>query len=143
DKKFRSAMKELVALMLEEQDSSSFEFKIHARDEELVARALPVIVPEVASYTRFFDDVGYLHASFQASPYLRAALKGKSLAQHHSFFAPGTFPVAAKSRDILRRITTFSDALTAALDRQMHRTIMRYPGGILGLSDLPLEWLTD
>jgi hypothetical protein len=143
DKKFRSAMKELVALMLEEQDSSSFEFKIHARDEELVARAVPVIAPEVAAYTRFFDDVGYLHASFQASPYLRAALKGKSLAQHHSFFAPGTFPVAAKPQAVLRRITTFSDTLTAALDRRMHREITRYPGGILGLSDLPLEWLVD
>jgi hypothetical protein len=143
DKKFRSALKELVALMLQEQDSSSFEFKIHAKDEEVVARALPVIVPEVASYTRFFDDVGYLHASFQASPYLRAALKGKSLAQHQSFFAPSTFPVAAKSQAVLRRITTFSNVLTAALDRQMHRAIMEYPGGIVGLSDLPLEWLTD
>src|SRR5205823_14055749 len=86
---------------------------------------------------------GYLHASFHASPYLRAALKGKSLAQHHSFFAPGTFPIAAKSRAILRRITTFSETLTAALNRRMHHTITGYTGGIVDLADLPLGWLTD
>jgi hypothetical protein len=143
DKKLRPALKELVAFRLEEQDSSSFEFQIHAKDKEVVANALPIIIPDVASYTRFFDDVGYLHASFQTSPYLRAALKGKSLAQHHSFFAPGTFPVTAKPQAILRRIRTFSDTLSAALDRGMHRTITGYPGSILGLSDLPLEWLTD
>ena len=143
DRQFRSTLKELVALRLEEQDSSSFKFQIPVNDKELTAMAMTVIVPELASYTRFFDDVGYLHGSFHTSPYLRAALKGKSLAQHHSFFAPGIFPIAAKPRPILRRITTFSDTLTASLNRRMHRTITRYPGAIVALSDLPLEWLVD
>ena len=143
DKKLRSELKKLVALRLEEQHSSSFEFKIGARDKELVLSAMSVIGPEVVAYTRFFDDVGYLHASFRMSPYLRAALKGKSLAQHHSFFAPGTFPLAAKSEAILRRIITFSNTLTAALDPRMHRAISDYAGGIVGLSDLPMEWLVD
>jgi hypothetical protein len=143
DKKLRSELKKLVSLRLEEQDSSSFEFKIGVHDEELVLGAMSVIAPEVAAYTRFFDDVGYLHASFRMSPYLRGALKGKSLAQQHSFFAPGTFPLAAKSEAILRRITTFSNTLTAALDPRMHRAISDYAGGIVGLSDLPLEWLVD
>jgi hypothetical protein len=142
-KPFRSALKEMVALRLTEQDASSFRLQIPVKDKELTAKALTVVMPELASYTRFFDDVGYLHASFHTAPYLRAALKGKSLAQHHSFFAPGTFPVAAKPQSILRRITTFSHSLTDALNRKMHRTITGYPGGIVGLSDLPLEWLTD
>lgn len=139
--KFRLLAKEVVSLLQAEQDTATYELKYTPRDGGMTAAALPFVAQEVGSYTRFFDDVGYLHGSFHTSPYLRAAMKGKSLAQHHSFFSPATFRVGKGQRAVLRKIRALSTALARSFDSRMHNALVRYPGAVVALSDLPVEWL--
>jgi hypothetical protein len=138
----RKALKEMLGMMLGEQNSASFVIEVTPRNKKGLA-LMSAVAPEMASYTRFFDDMGYLHGSFQVGPYLRAALKGKSFAQEHSFFAPGTFPANADSRATVRKINAFTKALSDAVDDRIGHAISDYPGGVLALSDLPIEWLSD
>ena len=138
----RNIVRDLIAADCAEQDSITYVNQLAMRsdtDQEQIFRAGS---GEITAYTHFFDVVGSLHASFGHSPYVRAPLKGKSLAQEHSFFSPKTFRANGNPRSITRRVFAFGELLGAALHPDLQQVIQGYPGGIVAISDLPVEWLS-
>ncbi len=136
----RDLLRDIIAVRVAEQDSTNYQNSIALKTDayELVMRAG---AEEVVAYTKFFDLAGTLHASFKAAPYLRGPIKGQSLAQEHSFFSPINFNENSSSRAIRRRVFGFGRALGDALHMDLRATVRDYLGGIVAMSDLPLEWL--
>lgn len=136
----RDMLRDLIALRLAEQDSTSYRNFIEPKSD-LNETVLHAGVEDVIAYAKFIDVAGTLHASFKAAPYLRAPMKGQSLAQDHSFFSPKNFNQNSSPRAIRRRVFEFGRTLGSALHADVRAAIRDYPGGIVAMTDLPLEWL--
>lgn len=140
DPAFRDAARDLVTARIAEQDSTTY------RNEPLhfvgkAGEAILAGISELATYTHFFDTLGYLHGSFEIGPYLRAPVKGASLASEQSFFSPKNFAQHAPDKSIAKRVRRFGQTLTNTLHPQLRQALAEYPGEVVGISDLPLEWI--
>jgi hypothetical protein len=96
---------------------------------------------ELGEYSHFFDRLGYLHGSFEIGPYMRAPVKGASFASEMSFFAPRNFAAHAPEKSIAKRVRRFGVSLAKAVHPRLRKSLVEYPGGVVGISDLPLEWM--
>jgi hypothetical protein len=142
--KVRRLANDIASARVAEQDTNSYLNYLNLpeirdrRDFKMVAQ---VGVSQLAAYSRFFDTVGYLHASFGAAPYLRAPIKGGSLAKQHRYFSPGQYAQNPSSLEICERVHEFGATLANAVNPAVRKALREYPGGIVAMSDLPLEWM--
>lgn len=142
--KLKRLAKVIVSARVAEQDTNSYlnypniEGIRDKRDLEIVAQ---FGVRQLASYTHFFDMVGYLHASFGAAPYVRAPIKGGSLAEQHRYFSPDQYIKNPSSLEICERVHEFGSTLGNAIHPALRNALREYPGGVVAMSDLPVEWM--
>ncbi|MDP0500736.1 MAG: hypothetical protein Q7P63_11635 [Verrucomicrobiota bacterium JB022] len=93
-----------------------------------------------ADYANYIDFVGYLHSSFECSPYLRLPLKGSSLNDALSYFHPDKYPSNPTPKSVHRRIARTGSLLANAIATETAIEIQKNTTSIVAISDLPIEW---
>jgi hypothetical protein len=133
--------RDILSARISEQNTATYSNDHIELSGKHMQAAIELGLKELAAYTHFFDLVGHLHASFETAPYMRAPVKGASLANEQSFFAPANFANNAKDKSICKRVYHFGASLAKAVHPALRNSLLQYPGGVVGLSDLPLEWM--
>jgi hypothetical protein len=93
-----------------------------------------------AKRVSFLDDIGYLHCSFQSSPYIRLPAKGRSLNEQLSAFAPQNYARRKNDKKVLGLINRFGAVAAAQFPPGVESFIDGYVDQMVAISDLPVEW---
>jgi hypothetical protein len=89
----------------------------------------------------FLDNMAILAASFYFSPVLRGPAKGNSLHTEISPFNPKNFRAIKSEAHVFRNINSFGQKAASLLPKGFIEYIRDCPRQMIGLSDLPLEWI--
>lgn len=138
--KKREALKIMQQVALGEQDPKTYEYSIETsllKDQEAVFTAIREFQVKMVEY---MDNVGYLHASFQDSPYLRMPLTGKSVNEPLGSFQESCVGPSATTKKAIKRLRKVGEALAARFPPGFLAHIDRYYDQLVAITDIPIEW---
>jgi hypothetical protein len=126
-----------------EQDISTYYYivKPESPSSTIAPNFLAPAVDLKQHYTLFLDFVGYLHSSFELSPYIRVPARGKSLNQYISRLSPSQQKKTQDNRSLSKNIVEIGNALASNLPSEAVSFVDDFADGIFAISDLPIEWL--
>jgi hypothetical protein len=126
-----------------EQDINTYDYTVNLGDKnrKFNEELFEVAVYAKRWYTTFLDFVGYLHSSFELSPYIRVPARGASLNEYISRLSPSQYPKTQTSRSISKNLAQIGKALSKNIPSEVVDFLEDYANGIFAISDLPLEWL--
>jgi len=136
-------VKQVRYLRLLEQDINTYNYTVESEavnyefDPSLVAAVCAI----KQRHTIFLDFVGYLHSSFELSPYVRVPARGTSLSNHLSRLSPSQYRKIQNNRSLSRNLIQIGKALSDNSPPEVLAFIESYIDSIFAISDLPLEWL--
>lgn len=124
-----------------EQDSKDYRQYVSRHDKGAKSTdGLRAALSLAAERSRFLDDIGYLHCTFQCSPYLRLPVKGRSLNAELSPFSPAQFGQFKTDRKIRGKIDAFGRKAASLLPIGVEDLLGEYADQLVVISDLPVEW---
>jgi hypothetical protein len=135
--------KGIKSLRFIEQEINTYDYimNLGGKNRELNQELFNVVTNDKIWYTAFLDFVGYLHSSFELSPYIRVPARGASLNEYISRLSPSQYPKTQTSRSISKNLAQIGKALSKNLPSEVVDFLEDYANGIFAISDLPLEWL--
>lgn len=135
----RPIAESFIAAYLHEQDSNDYQYYMDDQDKAMAAPAGTRAALQVAAQrARYLDDVGFLHCSFQSSPYIRLPVKGRSLNTALSPFEPAEFQRRKDQHTIRRDIDSFGRKASSLFPPGVEEFIAEYAEQIVAFSDLPV-----
>ncbi|NBD15665.1 MAG: CHAT domain-containing protein [Cyanobacteria bacterium] len=151
DKKQQSIAKKIKKLKFLEQNINTYDYhiiqedntnsKIDINHEKLLAKFYNQELYEKQRRLLFLDFVGYLHSSFEMSPYIRVPERGSSLNAYISRLSPSQYKKTFNNHSIAKNITEIGKALSENMPSQVLDFLNSHGDGIFAISDLPIEWL--
>jgi CHAT domain len=92
-------------------------------------------------YALYLDLIGYLHSTFDLSPYIRVPMRGKSLNKYLVRLSPSQYKKTNDVKSISSNIADIGKALHDNLPNKIVSFLDQFVDGIFTISDLPIEWL--
>jgi len=138
--KMREALKVMQQVALGEQDPKTYEYSIDSallKDKETVFTAIGEFQVKMVDY---MDNVGYLHSSFQDSPYLRMPLTGKSVNEPLGTFQESCVGPSVTTKKAIKRLRKVGEALGSRFPPGFLAHIDRYYDQLVAITDIPIEW---
>ena len=136
--------KNIKQLKFIEQNINDYNYYINQeKDTQLKYKESSQTLYEKKRYLLFLDVIGYLHSSFETSPYIRLPERGSSLNQYISRLSPSQYKKTSPNNNysIARNIKEIGKALSKNIPPEVLDFLKNYGDGIFAISDLPLEWL--
>ena len=126
-----------------EQDINTYNYFINLKDKSynLNAELFAHTAAIKQRHSLFLDLVGYLHSSFEMSPYIRVPSRGASLNKYISRLSPSQYRRTNDNSSLGKNISVIGEALSSNLSSKVVDFLGRYVDNIFAISDLPLEWL--
>ena len=139
----RSIAKQMRYLRFVEQDIETYDYTVNleSKTSNIDPNLLIFSGALKQNHTLFLDFVGYLHSTFELSPYIRVPARGASLNTYISRLSPSQYRKTQNSRSLGRNLAQIGKAISSNLPSQVVDFLGRYADGIFAISDLPLEWL--
>jgi hypothetical protein len=139
----RSIAKQMRYLRFVEQDIETYDYTVNleSKTSNIDPNLLISSGALKQNHTLFLDFVGYLHSTFELSPYIRVPARGASLNTYISRLSPSQYRKTQNSRSLGRNLAQIGKAISSNLPSQVVDFLGRYADGIFAISDLPLEWL--
>lgn len=130
-------------LRFTEQDIQTYNYTVKLESPNF--KFEPELLRSVAAikqrHTLFLDFVGYLHSTFELSPYIRVPARGVSLNTYVSRLSPSQYRKTQNNRSLIRNLAQIGKALSANLPAKVVDFLGRDADSIFAISDLPIEWI--
>lgn len=138
----RLVRKQLKKFRFLEQDIDTYDFFLEQEtpDSKIDFELFAAVGAAKKQHILFLDFVGYLHSSFELSPYIRVPARGASLNTYVSRLSPSQYNKSQNSRTFAKNITQIGKALSNNLPSKVTSFIDEFSDCIFAISDLPLEW---
>lgn len=136
----RFIAKQMKYLRFIEQDTSTYTYEAKLEPKDRINPELVLAVKQ--RHTLFLDFVGYLHSTFEISPYIRVPARGASLNTYINRLSPSQYKKAQNRSSLSKNIAQIGEALSANLPTEVVKFLGQYADGIFAISDLPIEWTT-
>lgn len=131
-----------ITYSLQSEQTSNY---INIQDKKIEIQHSIAGAQYTAQRLSYLDDVGFLHSTFEQSPYIRLPLAGKSLYRVLSPFRIGAHKDYTKRktrRKVKRTIGKFGKKYSNSfISPDLKQTIKERNGQIVAISDLPVEWI--
>lgn len=139
----RSIAKQMRYLRFIEQDIKTYDYTVNleSKNSNTDPKMLLYGSKIKQQHTLFLDLVGYLHSTFELSPYIRVPARGASLNTYISRLSPSQYRKTQNSRSLGRNLAQIGKAISSNAPSEVLDFLGRYADGIFAISDLPLEWL--
>jgi CHAT domain len=119
-------------------DNYCYTVELNSKDrQELLAHSILT----KHRYALYLDLIGYLHSTFDLSPYIRAPMRGKSLNKYLVRLSPSQYKKTNDVKSISSNIADIGKALHDNLPNEIVSFLDQFVDGIFTISDLPIEWL--
>jgi hypothetical protein len=126
-----------------EQNIKTYDYtvEIEAADSAVERNSIAAAAVIKQRHTLFLDFVGYLHSSFELSPYIRVPTRGVSLNSYVSRLSPSQYRKTQSKNSLSKNINQIGKALSNNLPSEVLSFIDDFADGLFVISDLPIEWL--
>ncbi len=138
--KNKSIQKAIRYLNFIEQDIDNYCYTVEldSKDrQELLAHSILT----KKRYAIYLDLIGYLHSTFDLSPYIRVPMRGESLNKYLVRLSPSQYKKTNNVKSISNNIADIGKALHDNLPNEVVSFLDQFVDGIFTISDLPIEWL--
>lgn len=137
----RAIEKQMQYLRFSEQDISTYNYNVESKNYKIDPKMVFYAGNIKQRHMLFLDFVGYLHSTFELSPYIRVPARGVSLNTYISRLSPSQYKKSQNSSSLSKNLAQIGKALSTNLPSEVVDFLGRYADGIFAISDLPLEWL--
>jgi CHAT domain len=130
-----------------EQDTNTYNYIVNLESQasetldKVLNQALISAITVKQNYALYLDFIGYLHSTFELSPYIRVPIRGASLNKYVSRLSPAQYRSNRDERALIKNIAEIGKALHTNLPPEIVSFLDRHSDSIFTISDLPIEWL--
>lgn len=134
-----------VIMELEQDKNYTHSIKMNSDEYESLVEYIPFGLALFERRKTFLDNVGYLHASFTCSPYIRLPLIGKSIYDLLSSMSlvDGTMLVSEGNVcEIRNKISEIGKLISEnIISAELQETIKNRDSQLVVITDMPFEWI--